>query len=302
MAPPLEKLPPLIDSSFVKIGPSIWLRDFPNPSDRAESDEVTQLAVTASSRLTIVILFWMDARLRYANKYISEYTKLAPNARILFVLTSSADLFLKTSEAAQTRRVQPAVDVLLSSATTATSPGLSSNDQLYLHLFSNGGSVTLRSIALAYQKVTKKPLPLNSLIMDSCPGKSTFSGAYRAVSYGLPKSSLPRFFAGIAVWVALLLAFTYYRVFRQEFPAELAWKASIDPELIDSRVKRCYIYSELDDLISWKGVEEHSHEAESKGYRVIREKFHGSPHVGHMRQDYRRYWDIVTYYLKIAVE
>ncbi|KAK2816776.1 hypothetical protein FQN49_007994 [Arthroderma sp. PD_2] len=302
MASPLEKLPSLVDPSFVKIGPSVWLRDFPKPGDGTSSYNNSGITpVTSSSRLTIVILFWMDARLRYAVKYVSEYTKLAPNARIIFILTSSTDLFLNTSEARQIRRVQSAVDVLLSSA-TSTSSGLSPDDQLYLHLFSNGGSVTLRSIALAYRKATNKPLPLRSLIMDSCPGKSTLSGAHRAISYGLPKTFLLRLLAKILAWVGLLCGFAYCCLFRQEYPTELAWKASIDPKLIDNDVKRCYIYSELDDLISWKHVEEHSFEAASKNYQVTRERFKGSTHVGHMRLDPHRYWNIVTRYLKIAVE
>ncbi|EGD87921.1 hypothetical protein H112_04397 [Trichophyton rubrum D6] len=299
MASPLEKLPSLIDFSFVKIGRSIWLRD---GAANSNTTEHSRAAITTSSRLTIVVLFWMDAQLRYASKYISEYTKLAPNARILFVLTSSSDLFLNTSEASQTRRVQPVVDVLLSLTASASSPGLSSDDRLHLHLFSNGGCVTLRSIAVAYEKATKKPLPLKSLIMDSCPGQSTLSGAHRAVSYGLPKSLIPRLFAGAAVYIALLWAFAYCRLLGLELPTELAWNASIDTKLIDSRVERCYIYSETDDLISWRDVEEHSLQAEDKGFHVSREKFQGSPHVGHMRLDPLRYWDIVSYYLKIAVK
>ncbi|KAF3479813.1 DUF829 domain protein (PaxU) [Arthroderma uncinatum] len=302
MASPLEKLPPVIDPSFVKIGPSIWLRDFRTPVDGETNNYGTTPVVTASSRLTIVILFWMDAQLRYASKYVSEYTKLAPNARIIFVLTSSSDLFFNASEAAQMRRVQPAVDVLLSPSTSSSALGMSPDDQLYLHLFSNGGSVTLRSIALAYRKATNKPLPLKSLIMDSCPGKSSLSGAHRAISYGLPKSFLPRFFAGIFVWVGLLCGFAYCRLLGLEYPTELAWRASTDSKLIDSRVKRCYVYSELDDLISWKDVEEHSYEAASENYHVEREKFTGSPHVGHMRLDPLRYWSIVARYLAIAVE
>ncbi|EFR00829.1 hypothetical protein MGYG_03833 [Nannizzia gypsea CBS 118893] len=298
MASPLEKLPSLIDSSFVKAGRSIWLRD----GAANNNTEPTKAAITASSRLTIVILFWMDAQLRHASKYISEYTKIVPNARIVFVLTSSSDLFLNTSEASQARRVQPVVDVLLSSTASSSSPGPSSDDRIHLHLFSNGGCVTLRSIAVAYEKATKKPLPLTSLIMDSCPGKSTLSGAHRAVSYGLPKSFIPRFFAGMAVYIALLWGFGYCRLFGVELPTELAWKASVDPKLIDSLVKRCYIYSEMDDLISWRDVEEHSLEAEGRGFHVSREKFLGSPHVGHMRLDPSRYWEIISYYLKIAAE
>ena len=66
-----------------------------------------------------------------------------------------------------------------------------------------------------------------------------------------------------------------------------------DPEYLRKEAPRCYIYSKSDTMILDRDVEEHADEAEAKGMHIVKERFVGTPHVGHMRGDGARYWGIV---------
>lgn len=57
--------------------------------------------------------------------------------------------------------------------------------------------------------------------------------------------------------------------------------------------RRCYIYSDADDIIGTGDVEEHAKEAESKGWTVELVQFKGSTHVGHYKQNPERYLDAI---------
>jgi hypothetical protein len=48
---------------------------------------------------------------------------------------------------------------------------------------------------------------------------------------------------------------------------------------------RTYIYSNANDMILWKNVEDHSKIAIGKGLDVRMERFEGSAHVSHLRLD-----------------
>jgi hypothetical protein len=56
--------------------------------------------------------------------------------------------------------------------------------------------------------------------------------------------------------------------------------------------RRTYIYSAEDTLTDWRDVEAHAKEAERKGFEVGLERYKGSKHVAHAREDERRYWGI----------
>ena len=66
-----------------------------------------------------------------------------------------------------------------------------------------------------------------------------------------------------------------------------------ETQVIRKEARRVYVYSDADDVIWSKDVETHAKLAESKGFDVRREKWTGSLHVGHMRADPERYWDVV---------
>jgi hypothetical protein len=63
-----------------------------------------------------------------------------------------------------------------------------------------------------------------------------------------------------------------------------------DSLLFPTEARRVYLYSKTDEMVDWETVEEHAMEAEEDGCQVERERFGNSKHVGHMMEDYDRYW------------
>jgi len=107
---------------------------------------------------------------------------------------------------------------------------------------------------------------------------------------------------GIIIAV-LIVDWLVRQITRAQDSATLAITAINDAKLFNGQVsakKRCYIYSDADDLAHWRDMEAHAADAEAKGWVVECEGFHGSPHVRHMRADPARYWGIVKRYLKDA--
>ncbi|EEP79289.1 predicted protein [Uncinocarpus reesii 1704] len=277
-----NSIPPIL-SSMVQLGPAIFLKDFPQAPQKHDKP------------LTIVLLFWMNAPLRPAAKYISEYGQLAPDARIIAIFTSASDFFIRNSDGAQRRRITPVLDALLSTAKDGD------GGSLYVHAFSNGGCTTLRYLAVAYRDATGKPLPANAMLIDSAPGITSMSRAVKALSYSFPRFFLWRVLLSTAVWGWLLVLATLGWLSRRKHPSYFLREGLNDQSLIRGKVERCYVYSKEDDLIYWKDVEEHAGQARARGWNVSREVFEDSPHVGHMRTDPQRYWKIVARLLKIAM-
>jgi len=56
---------------------------------------------------------------------------------------------------------------------------------------------------------------------------------------------------------------------------------------------RLYVYSDRDQMVPYEAVEKHIAAVNRKGYAVRVEKFRGSPHVSHMRNNAERYWNAV---------
>lgn len=281
MASTPDSIPVL--ESFVKFGDDMYLR---NPKKDDGSDE------SAEPTATIVVLFWMGASTRNAAKYLSEYVRLEPQAQIIFILTSPTQIFLHLSKRSWRSRIIVA-DAIRSS--------VSSNVPLYFHVFSNGGAFTLQCLAAYYQRKERRPLPTKALLIDSAPGHTSVSRAHKALSYGFPKLIVFRVLSSVFAWAGLLLARLYGKLMGIKPPSERVVEALNDTNLIDIGAKKCYLYSEKDELIPWKDVEEHAAEAGRRGWEVTCEKFTDSPHVSHMRTDPKRYWEIVSKHLAMTL-
>lgn len=206
--------------------------------------------------------------------------------------------------ALQRRRLKPAIDLLLQNNDNE-------HASCYIHLFSNGGMFTTAHLLLAYRFATGgKPLRVSAMVLDSAPGVAAPSRSLKALTYGLPKALVIR-----QITYALLVMMVWGSwivrrlMLRMEDPFAFTRRATLDKELViaalrkketegkEDVIKSCYIYSESDDLVPWTDVEEHAAMAVTKGRKVELEKFKGSPHVGHMRQDPEKYWAIVKRYL-----
>ncbi|KAK2805112.1 hypothetical protein FQN50_006357 [Emmonsiellopsis sp. PD_5] len=277
---PLAKTADELFSSFTKLSPVIYIRDNPDPQ-----------APTQTNTPTICLLFWMDAPPRIAIKFAQEYNTRFPNSRIICIFTLARDLLLKTNQKAQTTRVAPFVNAL----TQLNEP------RLHVHAFSNGGTFTLHHIALEYRKITNRPLPIKSFIIDSAPGRSSLATSAKAFSISLvPKFFILRILGVGAVWAILAAFYVYAKLRRLPDPMEVAREGLNDTRLVDGGARRCYIYSERDELIRSRDVEDHARQARGKGWVVDMEKFE-APHVAHMRVDPERYWGVVWGVMKVKM-
>ncbi|ODH27256.1 hypothetical protein ACO22_04253 [Paracoccidioides brasiliensis] len=241
------EIPSDLFTSFSKLSPAIYLRD--GPTSTPSSLE--------SPPPTICLLFWMDAVPRHAAKFVQEYIKILPNARIICMTTTSTDFLFKSSNESRRMRVNPLISAL----------------------------------PAEYREVTGEPLPIKSMLLDSAPGRSTFARGAKAFSYALPNLFLARILGMCLIWVALVTFWAVYKIKRVFPPIEAARDLINNPKFISIRAARCYVYSKVDELIYWKDVEEHAAEATGKGWRVSTEIF-DAPHVGNMRADPERYWKL----------
>ncbi|PLB45230.1 putative indole-diterpene biosynthesis protein PaxU [Aspergillus steynii IBT 23096] len=269
---------------FTKLSPSIYI---------SEPDANTP---NGTESPTIVLAFWMNAPARALAKYVVEYKRLAPSARIVFILSSSNDFLFHHTPQARNARLSPAVQALQASLPTPESP-------IYLHLFSNGGVFTSTNLIAAYHQATGTQLRISSIIFDSAPGVATVPAAMRAFSFILPRFWLLRICGKALLWTFLILNHWTRKITGSSDAVSIARQAANDPLVVrgaggKDTPPRYYIYSDADELVNWMDIEAHAAEAESKGWTVRREKFDGSPHVSHMRADPERYWGVVSEHLK----
>ncbi|KAK4867794.1 hypothetical protein LT330_006653 [Penicillium expansum] len=271
--------------AFSKLAPSVYLQDPPNPSEKAD-------------RPVIFIAFWMNAPPRALAKYVVEYRRLVPSARIVFVRSSSGDFIWRLGAQARKARVAPAVEAMRGLVTP--------ENPVFVHFFSNGGMSSTTHLLQAWKDATGTPLPMSAMILDSAPGSPSLRADFKAFSFALPRMWI-LWLLGKCLLFALLVLFKLIHsssVFPD--PTSLARKLINDNSLVqaanlDGTLSRCYIYSDTDDLVNWRDVESHAVDAEAEGWVVRREVFKNSPHVGHMRAEPDRYWGIVREYLGALV-
>jgi hypothetical protein len=275
--------PEAVLAPFVKLGPLVFLQD---PVGSIEGDPPL-----------IFLAFWMNAPPRALAKYVVEYRRLVPSARIVFIRSSSNDFFLHSSVNAQRARVSPAVEALRASATP--------ENPVMMHLFSNGGLSSTTHLLQTYRDVTGRALPISSMIVDSAPGTASIKGAIKAFSFALPQMWILRLVSKSFLWVSLILLRVIHVMTRSPDPITRGRKMINDTSLVQAvnaknMPTRCYIYSDTDELVDWRDVERHASDSEACGWVVRRERFQGSPHVGHMRTAPDRYWGIVRDYLEVS--
>ncbi|CAG8152225.1 unnamed protein product [Penicillium olsonii] len=266
-------------ASFARLGSSVYLQES-DSSDKAKP--------------VIFIAFWMNAPARALTKYVLEYRRLVPSARIIFVRSSSNDFLWPLKSQTRRDRVAPAVAAMQGLVTP--------ENPVFLHLFSNGGLSHTAHLLEAWKMTTGTPLPISAMVLDSAPGSLSLRSGLRAFSFALPQMWILRILGKGLLFVMLLFVMLIH--FPRSFPdaITLARKLVNDSSLVQAagrggRLARCYLYSDTDPLVDWRDTESHASEAESKGWAVRRELFKGSPHVGHMRSEPDRYWSVIKEYL-----
>jgi hypothetical protein len=268
----------------------------------------------ADAPKTIVIFSWLGAHMRNIMKYVAGHLLLFPNARIILITTSFVDFRYSTLNR-QKRRLRPAVEALLSTPLSQTyHPNQDQSDSLLIHSFSNGGAQTLTQFALAYRDLTNRAVPSRALILDSAPGKANYEATTRLLIQMLPKFFLFQYLGKGLIYFCIAVWRISSRLMQMRNQVDILRERLNDPKLFAVRARtlsamsekqtpgqleiktssnRGYIYSESDDLIAFKDVEEHAQEASEHGFSTRLIKFEGSAHVAHPISDYTRYWQEV---------
>ncbi|TDZ38562.1 Transmembrane protein 53-B [Colletotrichum spinosum] len=233
----------------------------------------------------IALFGWMSAQDVHIAKYTSRYMALYPTARILLVRCP----FIHTlSPRIAKREIKPAVSVIraLADATSRSE----TRPQLLLHVFSNGGATNLAKFYELYadaDRAGRLELPPHVTVYDSCPGGFHWMRSYRALSAALPKFLAP------LVHVVIAWFWVFQSPFGRHGFIGRMWTALKQKALLQSELRRVYLYSREDEMIYWADVEKHAAESKDVGFRVTKEKFDGSKHVAHAKLDGDRYWGSV---------
>lgn len=167
-----------------------------------------------------------------------------------------------------------------------------SEPKILVHLFSNGGSLSLADISHVWKKQKEEVLPVKAMILDSAPGSPGLREAWTAMAIGLPKGMF--WYPAAAVLAVASLSFWVGKKLGLSNLVEETRKDLNDGSVIDLGAKRLYVYSEADRLVGWKDVERHASEARERGVEVVLWKAEGSAHVQHMGkpgdENWTRYW------------
>ncbi|PYH49957.1 TMEM53 family protein [Aspergillus saccharolyticus JOP 1030-1] len=286
--------------AFTKLSPTVYIHR-------------PELSTTTTDNKIIILAFWMNAYPRTLSKYLTTYLTLYPTATIIYTLSKSLDFLIHFSPRTQHARLQPAVAALRAAIdrSNGTNP-----PRIFIHMFSNGGTFAVTNLLEAYKAATggRSLSGVEAMLYDSAPGTSTFRGGMRALSVGLPANPLVRalgtlVLAALTAWM-MLLARVVPRADgvmvgrRGTFDAGLVVRGSSSSSSASSgdaaagaAPRRCYLYSEEDQVVAARDVESHAEEVEGRGWEVETVKFEGSGHVSHSKADPERYWGVVKKYM-----
>ncbi|CAD6499656.1 BgTH12-03764 [Blumeria graminis f. sp. triticale] len=232
----------------------------------------------------ILLAGWMAATPRHISKYSAGYSALYPHARIIAITTTPWDMFPIDCISGGVGRVQPILDILY---------GLQPYEKVLMHTMSNGGIMTSVYIARLFKEFTGRLLPISAIVLDSAPGKATWSASVKAFGVVIPNNFILIFLGYALIYFLFGIYCGIYKLFNMLDGVAEGRIEFNNPELFDVQTPRLYIYSESDPIVDWNDVEEHAHEAEETGYQVMYEKFTESGHAGHLMVDANRYWGTV---------
>ncbi|KAE8386048.1 DUF829-domain-containing protein [Aspergillus alliaceus] len=259
----------------------------------------------STSDPTVVVLYtWADASVRLVQKYFQGYRDLYPSAKIVIVMAKTTKTFFSGQETNKsTVREMVVKELWPPSGTTSPPYRGKSQSRILMHAFSNSGGVNLEATSLVWHALQQSvgqpigPLPIQGLILDSTPGGSSFSREFFRWTAGvaLGFAFLPKVLAKLVAIMIVLVRFGLPGVVGKEILPVRGRRVVNSSDYIPTTSGRLYIYSDSDPLIGDKDIESHAREAKAKGYgKVELEKFNGSGHVAHMRQDPKRYWAVIS--------
>ncbi|KAK1775084.1 hypothetical protein QBC45DRAFT_423078 [Copromyces sp. CBS 386.78] len=194
-------------------------------------------------------------------------------------------------------------------------------------MFSNGGCHLAVQLAHGYLDFYHQPLPVSLQILDSSPGTFSISQTYGAAVHSVPShhpwalQTLEKW----GLWGAVVFIAGFQRMSVGEKVVRKKWLGGVGVdfeemrgEVLNERVwggetGRLYLYSKVDEAVSWRDVERHVEQAKrlvkeravKKGIigrgevqaevegLVRAERFEKATHCGLVMEDEERYWTAV---------
>lgn len=195
---------------------------------------------------------------RSLNTAYNHYRDLYPNSRILSV-RSLPEYFSTASEATRRAPLKPIV-----SAIDSDPPP---EKRIFVHLFSNCGTVSFTDICAIYKAHTGHVLPAKAIVFDSCPGRPNLTEGWAAMSVGLPRGLLWYPSAAAILLLLGVIAIGRYGLAIPTFIDRIFPKLN-DWMLVDKSAKRLYIYSEADQIVAARDPKAHLELAKEAGVEV----------------------------------
>ncbi|KAJ7121260.1 hypothetical protein C8R43DRAFT_959608 [Mycena crocata] len=240
----------------------------------------------------VIILFgWMDAPLRLLTRYAINHRLRWPTSDIVIVQSHAA--YIWSSDEKRDDMLKPLAQFLVSTLYKQPEGGI------FLHVLSNGGAFQLITLSRLLRSAIAPEHPSIRLatVIDSAPGTGEFSSLLTTVNTNM-KSAAARAMSTIPVSI-LYLAIQVKKIAsgQQNLFTDLHARLGM-PELLpltDPHAPRLYIYSASDAMVPATSVEKHIYNLQTSTplSDVEVEKFSGSGHVMHERQDPVRYWRAV---------
>ncbi|KAJ7130600.1 hypothetical protein C8R44DRAFT_66388 [Mycena epipterygia] len=245
----------------------------------------------------VIILFgWMDAPIRLLAKYAMNHRLWSPSSDI--VIVQSRPAFIWSSEYTRDDILKPLANYLVSTIYHGVNRGI------LLHVLSNGGAFQLVTLSRVLHSIVKESKDVHhghgtklrlATIIDSAPGSGEYSSLLRTLTTNVKSPAVQAILTIPASMVYLTIRL---RRTGQENLFTLLHTRLQMQELIplaDSHAPRLYIYSDTDTMVPSTSVERHISvlRTSTPSLDIKVEKFIGSSHVLHERQDPERYWNAI---------
>ena len=201
--------------------------------------------------------------------------------------------FLFVSVSARKKAFAPIAEVVHALLPSAGSP--EAKEAILAHAFSNGGAGQMAFLSEAYQARYGAPLPVTATVFDSSPGQAWFRAGVVTFSKALPRFFLFRYPLKLIVVVLYFFCYTLPPLLgKRNLAMEMRDVLnSTKPLNFRKEGYRMYAFSAADEVIEEKDVILHAEQAKERGWRVGMERWEKGGHVGLVRVDEERYWDVV---------
>jgi len=269
-------------SDFERLNDLIYLYRSP-----ATSASRTEPASAATAPDLIVFCSWVGAASKHIAKYIDTYRKILPRTNILLIRSNVRIMFASCD-------LSPAVDVMQAfmAGQAGSDSANSAQGSIVLHLFSHGGATQALRLVKKLRE-SSDPIPLNSIILDSCPGRAEVGATARAISLSIPNNRLLRILGFYLVYCLVFFLMLVDRISQREGRITRLRRLLNDSEVFTASAPRLYLFSKADSMVKYSDVHDHAEDARKAGLQVTEEVFERAPHCALLNEDAVRYWKSV---------